>query len=875
MMRAKEDIVVDLVRKRVGSPHGEPLGFGAPFARGLVRSVEGIELCDATGAPLSCQLTPLASWPDGSVRWALVDLLLATDGRTHERVVVRIPKQRALRPLAGGSIHLREDAGAYTIDTGAAVFSVDKNVFAPFAACRRSTGSESVACSAVRLQTPAHQPLVPRLERVVVETPGPVRLTLRGEGEFRPPRGKPFCRFAVRQSFFAGTGMVRVDFTLHNPRRARHPGGVWDLGDPGSVHFSGLSIGVRTLPAGPHGLAWRASADTPEAAHADGRIEIYQASSGGENWRSANHVDRNGRVPLEFRGCRITHGERVDSVDRADPVLSWSVPGVRITAAVTKFWQQFPTALVGGEDGLEVGLFPRQVGEPFELQGGEQKTHTVFLLCEPGVSNASTAGLDWVHDPLVPCVSPDDFAASDAIAYFVPAAGDPHTDYVRLVQKAVDGPDSFFRKREAIDEYGWRNFGDTWADHEDVFFTGAHPVISHYNNQYDLLYGFLLHFARSGDPRWFELAADLARHVIDIDLYHTAEDKPAYNGGLFWHTDHYQGAGRATHRSYTADSPLARAGREYGGGPSNENNYTTGLLYFYFLTGDPAAGEAVRGLADWVLRMDDGSGSLLGHLDAGPTGVASRTRDDDYHGPGRGAGNSVNALIDAFALTGERCYLDKAEELIARSVHPRDDPERWNLLDPETRWSYLIFLQALGKYLDLKCERAECDAMFAYARASLLRYAGWMLDHETPFLTRGDRLVYPTESWPAHDMRKSCVFDYAARYGPLDQRARLTEKAETFFAESLRGVLSFPGCTYTRPLAVLLSAGALRAGFRLHPPAAVEFSGPEPKFGEPARFIPQKNRVRRRLRTLSGLLAVAGAAVRPSVLRRVLSGRIW
>ena len=52
------------------------------------------------------------------------------------------------------------------------------------------------------------------------------------------------------------------------------------------------------------------------------------------------------------------------------------------------------------------------------------------------------------------------------------------------------------------------------------------------------------------DPRWRVLMDDLARHVADIDIYHTVEDKAAYNGGLFWHTCHYVDAGTSTHRSY-------------------------------------------------------------------------------------------------------------------------------------------------------------------------------------------------------------------------------------------------------------------------------------------------------------------------------------
>ena len=42
----------------------------------------------------------------------------------------------------------------------------------------------------------------------------------------------------------------------------------------------------------------------------------------------------------------------------------------------------------------------------------------------------------------------------------------------------------------------------------------------------------------------------LARHIMDIDLYHTENDKSGYNGGLFWHTVHYRDAGTSNHRTF-------------------------------------------------------------------------------------------------------------------------------------------------------------------------------------------------------------------------------------------------------------------------------------------------------------------------------------
>src|SRR5439155_23128436 len=161
------------------------------------------------------------------------------------------------------------------------------------------------------------------------------------------------------------------------------------------------------------------------------------------------------------------------------------------------------------------------------------------------------------------------------------------------------------------------------------------------------------------------------------------------------------------------------AGKPYGGGPCNEHNYTTGLLHYYFLTGDANARDAVVSLADWVIGMDDGARNIFGLIDEGRTGAASRTTEREYHGPGRGCGNSVNALLDGWLVTGAPGYLEKAEELIRRAIHPADDVEGRNLLAVELRWSYTVFLNVLGRYLQLKAEAGARDEMYAYARSSL------------------------------------------------------------------------------------------------------------------------------------------------------------
>ena len=47
-----------------------------------------------------------------------------------------------------------------------------------------------------------------------------------------------------------------------------------------------------------------------------------------------------------------------------------------------------------------------------------------------------------------------------------------NADYLQLVDAAIEGDDTFEHKREVIDEYGWRHFGDIYGDHEAVFHKG-------------------------------------------------------------------------------------------------------------------------------------------------------------------------------------------------------------------------------------------------------------------------------------------------------------------------------------------------------------------------------------------------------------------
>lgn len=861
-----------LVEESAGIPRpSDPIRLGVPLPRGRVHDLQELMVVGESGGTVPYQLRALALWPDRSVKWLLADLLVTVEARQRIALFVCPKTAGAERPgPPPAALGVAQTAAGVTIDTGMARYEIDQAHPGCVARVRVGTACplSERGSRAVLLSCDGRE-YTPRVERLFIEERGPVRASIVAEGGWHSGGRASPLRFKSRAVFLAGSASLRLEFQLRNPQAARHPGGIWDLGDPGSCFFEDLTLYLH--PAGSaRELRWYAEQHARTQRQSDAPWLLYQDSSGGAHWNSSNHVDDSGAPSVSFCGYRVESvdggsGARISEGARATPCLQVLGESAWMAATVENFWQNFPKALRWKDGALSIGLFPGESRARYELQGGEQKRHAVLL--DFGLPHQESS-IPRLQHPLAAWADPAAIEPSRAVPYFIPAQSDSNAEYLNYIGRIVEGPCSFFSKREIIDEYGWRHFGDLYADHEAVRrdtphpgplpkaegVEGSPPLVSHYNNQYDFIHGALVHFMRTGDVRWRRLAEDAARHTIDIDIYHTSADKAAYNGGLFWHTDHYLDAATCTHRTFSRRNAN---GGNYGGGPSNEHNYTSGLLYYYYLSGDPEAALAVRELADWVIAMDDGARTLLGLFDPRPTGHASQTVDPAYHKPGRGAGNSINALLDAYALSGERDYLSKAETLIQRCIHPADDIDALQLGEPEHRWSYLVFLQVLGRYLDTKVALGELDYAFYYARDALRHYAQWMAAHEVPYKRALHKVKIPTETWPAHDVRKCHVLHLAAQHSTGAQRTLFTERAAFFFEHCLRDVLSFDTAYLTRPLVILCVYGHVHGYFQKYStdPGALVTGPHAHDFGEPAAFVPQRAYLRTALREKLDLMS--------------------
>ena len=781
---------------------GVPVQFGIPLPKGRFQHCSQINLKTDSGIVWPCDVQSTVNWSDQSIKWCLLKGRIDLD--PHQEISLIICSDQAVENRIATNIESRvsQQDDLIRIRTRNYIFSINKKVFSLFDRVEKPNGETAIDqgyCQLTLKDGITPEASISQLSYQTSTVNASVQsVEVDVSGEFRDSELGLIALFECLMIFDVQTDSVRCSFTLHNPQPAKHHAGLWDLGDPNSIFFNSLDIGLR-LPNGGK-ISWIAEDDLGWQDLDGQSLTVFQGSSGGENWNSPNHLNAQNRVPLKLNGYEcVVDGRQILRGRRATPGISVNLEQCSLNLCLLQFWQNFPKSISLENNTVNFGLFPGQFQDPFELQPGEKKTHAFYLnLDKPRDSLTS------LHHPPHITLNPDWIAYCKVLPFFSKNIDSPVQS---IIAEGLDPDHGFFRKREIIDEYGWRNFGDIYADHEtEGMKVEQGRFISHYNNQYDPIYGFIRQFALTGDYRWFVLADDLARHVSDIDIYHTDFDKDEYNYGMFWHTDHYQEAKTSSHRSYSRyqkkNAYIDHAG---GGGPGGQHCYTTGLLYHYYLTGYEASRRSIYQLFDWITCVYEGSGTLLDVLLA----VRNIFRIDlkniftGKYPLDRGTGNYLHALLDVFELDQNRKVLEKVEHVIRNTVHPHDNLVDRDLQNVEIRWFYTAFFQALTRYLMLKEEMRELDEGFYYARDAFLHYADWMAEHERPYLEKPEILEFPNNTWTAQDIRKVNLLMLADYYAP-ESNNNFRSKAQAIHDYIIDKLSTDPNRHYTRILAILM-----------------------------------------------------------------------
>lgn len=214
--------------------------WGVPLPRGTVASVDDLRLRTVDGAPVRAQFWPLATWPDGSVKWSGCAL-----GATDDPTDYEVHADPAPPPGSGTEVTVRTADALVTVDSGPLRLEIPVPVggavqdvlIARMLRDGRSIAEDVRLISLLQNEIPEDGGAAPRrhfrsrVTRVLVEQHGPVRAVVRVDGKHREEDGdREWLPFTVRFVVLAGSAQVRV---VHNV--------IWD-GDAESDFLAGLGL---------------------------------------------------------------------------------------------------------------------------------------------------------------------------------------------------------------------------------------------------------------------------------------------------------------------------------------------------------------------------------------------------------------------------------------------------------------------------------------------------------------------------------------------------------------------------------------------------------------------------------------------------------
>ncbi|YCH07472.1 Tat pathway signal sequence domain protein [Arthrobacter sp. alpha11c] len=223
--------------------------WGMPFPRGTVQVPEELSVFEATGKAINAQTWPLATWPDGSLKWAGV-AIGATD---HPSAAYRVsinsgaahpPEEHDGGPAAAversPEVTVTETEVSITISTGTLEMTLPRSGSTLFATLTRDgsvvakdgrlvsllqTGLSEGAGSTTR------EGFTGQVTSVTVEQHGPVRAVVRLDGRHRADLGeREWLPFTVRFYFYAGARSIRMMHSF-----------IWD-GEADKDFLAGLGV---------------------------------------------------------------------------------------------------------------------------------------------------------------------------------------------------------------------------------------------------------------------------------------------------------------------------------------------------------------------------------------------------------------------------------------------------------------------------------------------------------------------------------------------------------------------------------------------------------------------------------------------------------
>ena len=602
-----------------------PVTSGLPLPRGALFDPHASALIDFADQRQPLQTEALSRWPDGSVRWLLLDFQVSLDAGQQKQFTLQYGAGVSRHPIEQ-PLHIEQTPNSVEINTGVLRIVLSKNSFrlldavwldrdqdGKFVDDERLTTHEGAG---VVLTTPDGTQFWADLTQaeMTVEQSGPLRLCVRVDGQHASKEGTRF-RYIVRLHAFRGQPFVKLVYTFIND------------------HKQELMSKVDALD-----LVFTTMNPSNSRSIIDGRLS--------EPARLFQVDDRSYEVNDNPIGSRAPGWVAIGDTSGGMAV------GVR------EFWQNWPKSLETRHNQLRVGICPQFAngtydGKPIKeeaqlyyyLRNGEysfktgvSRSHELWAIFFPGDPDVQRlagfyGGIDL---PLLVQPTLEYISSSEAAGRF--PAKNVSSSAVRYDAWLDELFNLHLQDVDQEREYGMLNFGDWYNVKWD----------SWGNLEYDTARCFLTQYLRTGDRRYFDRASQAARHYLDVDIIHEVSDRlHAFAGsanmkpGHVWlhqvgHTGGYYG--KYEDGKYYEEAPLIMKGPYQVGMYNMGHQWIGGVFDYYMLTGDRRALEVATMTADTIAADC-------------PTRYTDHIRD---------LGWPLNLVIAAYDATGDKKYLNAA-----------------------------------------------------------------------------------------------------------------------------------------------------------------------------------------------------------------------
>lgn len=642
-----------------------PVTSGVPLPEGSVFPDKAagqppLRLRDDKGREIPAQFKVLSRWPDGSIKWVLLDFQVSVP---EERELPIFLEDGGQGNVKVSPLKIIEDKEGISVDTGVMKFTVSKKRFNLF---------DEVTVGTHKVVTPAgkngvwltgtdntgYSSYFSPPDKVIIEERGPLRTVILVQGKFKDAKGKGFmpetARYNARIHTYANQSFVRIFLTIEN--NGRYGFNLDNKpGEPYSFRELNLQLRLKLQPK-----RWIATTDYDERYSPKERFFLYQRrrliklNTETENF---SYLIKRGDK-LDYEGKR--HEGWIDISDSA----------IGVTVAVRHFWQNYPKSIVFSDDTLSLGLWP--IGgkwpplarENYRFRPGTHKTYELlFSFYQKNKKRPSPEKVaECFRYPLMATAPPRRHSDYQSFWTIAPKGEQIPVDktqaeafqrYEKLqackvhLEEAEEQhdeypPSTLYTEREnrgeGMDWYGWMNFGDIpWGGNSGE---GAYC-----SGHYDWPYGLLLQFLRTGDPAFFDLAEEMTLHRMDIDQYHTSRGSSWLNN-FQWNEfgNHDRGP-----------EPWE---------PNPSHSWVQGLVLYYLLTGNRKSLEAAEEviLATNYYWTHQWGGEPLYEpdpLDNAPGSAELRIQ-----------GWGIENLLTFWKLTNERKYLASAIKIWRQRTLP-------------------------------------------------------------------------------------------------------------------------------------------------------------------------------------------------------------